>query len=130
MEYKLYQKHIQKLKDFCEQTGLDFHLNCCKYPITLELTPNRNYRQESLFDAQDTTKPTFTLMTFALFNGEISYSATESVAISDANFSKLKGIFQKISTYWTQYVFKKAALNPDLTLDDLWCESGIVTDDD
>lgn len=128
MEYSLYCYHVQKLKDFCAQTGLNYHLNCGSYPITLQLKPNEWYRQTSLFDgARGANNPGSVLMKFVLIDGEITFSATEGATISDANFSKLKGLFEKISRYWTQYVFKKAAINPGETLDDLWCEAGPVT---
>ena len=132
MEYDLYCQHVQKLKDFCNQVGLNFRLNCGSYPITLELTPNSYYRQASLFDGTRNAKDSGpVLMTFALCDGEISYSATEGATISGTTFSKLKGLFEKISRYWTQYVFKKAARNPGLTLDDLWIGEGEpVTNDD
>lgn len=135
MEYDLYCQHVQKLKDFCNQMGLDFRLNCGSYPITLELTPNEWYRQASLFDgARNANNAAPALMTFALCDGEISFSATGGSTISDATFSKLKGLFNKISSYWTQFVFKQAVRNPNVTLKALleatWMKGKAVANDD
>lgn len=131
MERSLYFQHVQKLKDFCQQTGLNFHLNCGGYPVMLTLTPNSYYRQASLFDgAREDGDGENARMTFVLCDGEIVYTATRGATISDANFSKCKGLFEKISRYWTQWVLKNVAQRPGTSLQDLWYDVEGATNDD
>lgn len=99
VELDLYQQHVRKLKDYCNQMGLEYNLDCSGYPITL----TQYYRQMSIFTAEDSPR-NHAVMVFALRDGEIQFSAHEAT-VSDAMFSKLKGLFDKISRYWTQFIY-------------------------
>lgn len=129
MELDLYQQHVRKLKDYCNQMGLDYKLDCSGYPITLTLTPTQYYRQMSMFTAEDSPR-NHAVMIFTLRDGEIQFSAHKAT-VSDATFGKLKGLFDKISRYWTQFVYQAFAQAEDKSMfAELWRNALAEADND
>ena len=129
VEYDLYEQHVRKLKDFCNAAHLNFRLECGSYPITLTLTPTQYYRQMSIFTAEDSPR-NHAVMVFALRDGEIQFSAHEAT-VSDAMFSKLKGLFDKISRYWTQFIYQAFAQAEDKSMfAELWSNARAEADND
>lgn len=129
VEYDLYQSHIQKLKDFCKSAELLFALECGRYPITLTIRPDEYYHQMSLLESAERRRAD-AAMTFTLAEGEIRITAVGGFVISDAAFSKIKGLFQKISAYWTQLIFRWQALQEGAGLFNLWNEVKERPDDE
>ena len=120
MEYALYQSHVQKLTDFCISAELDFVLDCGRYPITLTVRPGEYYRQMSLLETPKQERED-AAMVFTLAEGEIRFTAVGGFVINDATFSKIKGLFQKISSFWMQFVYQSFALAEDKTMfSELW----------
>lgn len=129
-EYDLYQSHVQKLTDFCKASELDFVLNCGRYPITMTVRPGEYYHQMSLLEAETPERNRAdAAMVFTLAEGEIRFTAVGGFVISDATFSKLKGLFDKISRYWTQFVFRTFALAEDKSMfAELWSDAQTRTE--
>ena len=129
VELDLYQQHLRKLKDYCNQMGLTYNLDCSGYPITLTLTPTHYYRQMSIFTLEDSPR-NHAVMVFALRDGEIQFSAHKAT-VSDATFSKLKGLFDKISRYWTQFIYQAFAQAEDKSMfAELWSNARAEADND
>ena len=125
VELDLYQQHVRKLKDYCNQMGLEYNLDCSGYPITL----TQYYRQMSIFTAEDSPR-NHAVMVFALRDGEIQFSAHKAT-VSDATFSKLKGLFDKISRYWTQFIYQAFAQAEDKSMfAELWSNARAEADND
>lgn len=119
VEYDLLRSHIQKLKDFCKSAELLFALERGRYPITLTIRPDEYYHQMSLLESAEQRRADGA-MTFTLEEGEIRITAVGGFVISDAAFSKIKGLFQKISAYWTQLIFRWQARREGAGLFNLW----------
>ena len=122
VEYDLYQSHVRKLTDFCKSAELSFVLDCGRYPITMTVRPGEYYHQFSLLETpQQEQERTDAAMVFTLAEGEIRFTAVGGFVINDATFSKIKGLFQKISSFWMQFVYQTFALAEDKSMfSELW----------
>ena len=104
IEYKLFAQTAQKLTDYCLDANLEFQLDCGRYPIALTLRPGRYCRQMSLLSDEPGANPDAHI-TLTLEDGEIRVTAIGGFSVSADALNKVKTMFQKLSSYWTQYVF-------------------------
>lgn len=103
-EYSLYQSHMRKLADFCDEAGLDFVVSTASWPISMEVWPRRDYAQMSILPEQTIVRADSRLR-FTLESDEIQHVVTNGFAISKRNLTKLDGFFDKISSAYLQYFF-------------------------
>ena len=105
-EYDLYQSNLRKLKDFCDDSGLDCAVFITSYPLTMEIRPRADYMQMSLLDERPTGLDPNALIRFTLEEDEIQHRVHHGFTISKRSLNKLDGLFQKICSAYLQYFFR------------------------
>ena len=105
-EYDLYKSHWRKLKDFCDDAGLDCAVFIGNYPITMEIRPKEGYSQMSLLDERPIGCDPKALIRFTLEEDEIEHRVYYGFSISKTKLNKLDSLFQKICSAYLQYFFR------------------------
>jgi hypothetical protein len=110
-EFYRYEALKKKLHGICDENELVFRFSHDSYPITLTISPNPEKTDqigisEVLGEDKYPDSPNASLV-FAFADGSLTYRTSETFAIGDALFSKIKNLYKNMHSLWLQFFFRE-----------------------
>ncbi|MDF2984918.1 MAG: hypothetical protein K0R50_428 [Eubacterium sp.] len=103
-EIAKYEAYKKKLQGVCDENELVFRFKNDSYPITLTIRPVNGLEQMSLLESEEKEQSSpDAAMVFAYKDGVLTYKISESFAISDVLFSKIKNLYKNMHAMWLQF---------------------------
>jgi len=108
-QYK-FNAQMEKLEGVCDENKLVSNFSCTGYPISLTIRPNNGVGEQLSMLAQSDEKGYISpgsYIRFAYVDGSLEYEIAGRFPIDDELFSKLKRIFIRMHSFWTQVFFRE-----------------------
>lgn len=107
VEKNLFDLQQKKLQAVCAENELRYEFNYDECPVTLIVRPDTQVPgQMSLLGSENKKMSAASCIKFLFKDGAISYEIHNGFVISDAVFSKIKGLFKKMHYTLLQCVYR------------------------
>ena len=107
-KFEVYKK---KLQGICDENNLIYTFRANEYPIKLTVRPTgENNDQMSLLEKPELDNEGMgedAELIFTYKDGALFFRISDTFAVSEALFSKLKNLFRNMHSVWLQFFFRK-----------------------